>query len=273
MPNPFAARTRRIPRPTFPEARLRRVGADDDQIAMARRSWDRLSREEQQEASDHLAAMTDAELGEDVADWGDLDYEDALEEIMQWAQQAVADGAYPTDEAALDDLDEWASAQPEALTGVVGACLICAELPAELVATLPEHAPAQHVGDADHGLIFDREATFIDTRPETEAPPFSREWHEAAYGPDGPQVIAEHGEIAPAASGGPGGPGEAATGEDEDDSSEPDPSLDVPRGSIPVVLAWVAEDRKRAALALGVEVAGENRKRLVPELERIINGA
>lgn len=123
MPNPFAPRLRRVSEPGFPEARLRRVGATDAQVEQARVQWNELTPTERIEASNALAAITDAELAADVADWDDEDgeYQAVLEGLMEWAQQQVADGAYASDAEALDALDALAASggAPEALTGVV----------------------------------------------------------------------------------------------------------------------------------------------------------
>lgn len=273
MPNPYAPRNRRASTASFPEGRLRRLGADDDEIAEALRGWADLSAGEQQEAADAIAALTDDELTADLADGREAR---ELERLSEWAKAATDAGTYGDPNEALDALDMVALLSDADRAELAAAaeqpvCQICAVLPDDVRATLPEHTPAAHVGDADHGLVFAAEPPFIDHAPETDAPVFSRAWFEAAL-PEGPAVVAEHGEIAP------GGPGEAAEGSaDGNPAAGPDasPVLEDARGRMgqapSKVLRWVGTDRERAAAVLVLErQADKPRVALVSGAEQVL---
>jgi hypothetical protein len=118
MGNPKAPRQRRVERrETFPEGRLRRLGATDTDVALARENWAGMNPQEQEEALHALGLLSDEELAaailearEDEAD--DQDEEEPSEEVQQqlveglaqWADDAVAAGLYADVAAALGDL-------------------------------------------------------------------------------------------------------------------------------------------------------------------------
>jgi hypothetical protein len=58
---------------------------------------------------------------------------------------------------------------------------------------------------------------------------------------------------------------------EEPEAGEPEVQEEVPTGSAAVVLKWVGDDAGRANRALEVELAGENRKTLIKNLQSVIN--
>lgn len=261
MPNPFAPRLRRVSEPGFPEARLRRVGATDAQVEQARVQWNELTPTERIEASNALAAITDAELAADVADWDDEDgeYQAVLEGLMEWAQQQVADGAYASDAEALDALDALASGEPEALTGVV--------------APEPDWSKPETAGGPTEA---NRQAYYAE-RMEAGLSP--AEAAEDAW-PGGEDA---HPMVAPDASGGPSAPGEADPGAvggaapGEADEAGPDSQALAAEAEAqltePVwkVLDWIGQDHQRAHAVERIEGGpdGKGRKTILAYIEKL----
>lgn len=183
-------------------------------------------------------------------------------------------------ESGLSDSEARGTVWPEpALVGdgSAGQCLICADLPAETVALLPEHSPAQHAGDA----ILDREVEPMLGDPAPEQEWSTVEWWNAA----GYRVLAQHdpeGQVAvldpEAQQVATGGPGEAAEAPGTGDADQPgaDPSVnpdEVPDGNVETVVAWIGTNPSRAQVALLTEQAGKNRKGVTEHAERVLAGA
>jgi hypothetical protein len=133
------------------------------------------------------------------------DWRARMEEATEEERRETLAGLPPDGEeedtlmaAAIADVIERGWGDDSDLDDEDGECRICAELPEEVRADLPEHEPGAHVGDASHGFVFDDDVPFIEHTPDTDAPVFSSGWFEAAY-PDGPAIIGEHGTYEPPA--------------------------------------------------------------------------
>lgn len=304
MPDPFRG-TRKVTlnesnRP-FPGDRLAKLGATPAEVHQARQVWDQLTTDQQANAAAMMQAQSDDELRAAIA----ADREDvSLEQLWAWASAAVGAGEYPTVDEALDQLDLLAGYLPDELAEALaaelpGECQICAVLPPEVVAGLPEHDPGAHVGDEGRGLVFDGPVPFIgdDLRP-SEAEVFSEQWFRDQL-PDGPNIVGWHGKVEgdgtgealplvgvpqppepePAdgsgTDGGGTGPAEGATdGAPAEAAADPD---QYDGGTIASVLAYVGaegvDNRARAAYALGQELArpeADQRKGVLDAVRKIV---
>lgn len=142
MPNPYAPRNQRASAASFPEGRLRRLGATDDEIADALRGWGELSAGEQQEAADAIAALTDDELAADLDDGREAR---ELERLSEWARAATDAGTYGDPNEALDALDMLALLSEDdrqALLGVVAPDEIAPGGPGEAAEGSADGTPA-----------------------------------------------------------------------------------------------------------------------------------
>lgn len=256
MPNPYAPRTTRAAAASFPEGRMRRIGADDDEVATMRTAWEAMTADEQQQAADAIAALTDEEL---VADLADQRESTVLEALETWAGEQVTAGTFPDANAALDALDLVAllSDEDRAALADPPECLICIQLSDEVRAQLPEHDRTAHVGDGDGGWILDRPVETIEGNPFPDLQWDTAEWWNAM----GYTTVARHqgdqvaslDELRAALGADP----EAAPGESPEPSTDAATVLEAARGRMTQapskILRWVGTDQARAAAVLVLE--------------------
>lgn len=243
--DPFAPSAAAEPAPSFPEERLRRLGADDDDVAMSRETFDAMTPDEKRDALEALAALSDDELAEAIVesrdgrgqvdpDWTVLEEHGGPTEAERVAAHAALVEGGLSDAEARGTV--WPAVEPQEPADGSGS--------AETQDGSPEG-----VSDGEGSLTGD--GATAEQRDAAQA--------------DGAEV----------ATGGPGEADAAPGSNPGADPSEPTQGEQLIAGKTDDVLDRVGDDADLARFALDAELVKGDRQRkgLVAGLEKVVGAA